>query len=206
MGPAQSKKKYTPEEYLQLEETSLEKHQFFQGEIFDLFPDDMSGASEWHSLITMNIGRAIGNALAGKSCRIYDSNLRIRIPATTLYTYPDLSVICGPTQFDSTDTRRTTATNPKVIVEVLSPSTEAYDRGKKFASYLTIESLREYVLISQSRPRVETYFKQEDVTWVFVFFEGISARVEMKSLEIEVALADIYEGVEFPPAEPATVS
>jgi Uma2 family endonuclease len=206
MNTAESKKRYTPEEYLQLEETSLEKHQYFRGEIFELFPEDMSGGSEWHSLITMNMGRAIGNALKGKSCRVYDSNLRIGVPTTTLYTYPDLSVICGPTQLDTSDTTRSTATNPKVIVEVLSPSTEAYDRGRKFASYLTIETLREYVLVAQSRPRVETYCKQSDGTWVFAFFEGASAYLALRSLGVEVALADIFEGVEFPPAEPATVS
>ncbi len=196
MNTAESKKRYTPEEYLKLEEASLDKHEYFRGEIFA-----MAGASENHSLINSNLVRALGNALIGKPCRVYDSNLRIHIPATSLFTYPDVSVICGPTQVGTSDPSRGSILNPKLIVEILSPSTEAYDRGAKFENYLSIESLREYVLISQNAPRIETFHLLDDGTWVFSYENGMQSNIPLKSLEITLSLAEVYRDVNFIPFE-----
>src|SRR5687767_9181785 len=150
MGLPQPIHRCTPKEYLRLERDASEKHEFYRGEIFA-----MSGGSPQHSLIISNINREVGNRLKSSPCRVYDSNLRIRIPRTTLYTYPDVSVIYGPLQFDPLDTQRHTVLNPTLIVEVLSPSTEAWDRGGKLENYIQIESLREYLLVSSLTARVE---------------------------------------------------
>jgi Uma2 family endonuclease len=130
---------------------------------------------------------------------VYDSNLRVRIPRTPLYTYPDVSVICGPVQFDPQDPNRTTATNPRLIIEVFSNSTEADDRGEKFRRYLSLESLQEYVLVSQVRPWVETFTRQGDGSWRFATAAGPEGTVKLDSLEVEVPISEVYVGVEFPP-------
>jgi Uma2 family endonuclease len=196
MNTAESKKRYTPQEYLKLEEASLEKHEYFRGEIFA-----MAGGSENHSLINSNVMRVLGNLLSGKPCRVYDSNLRIHIPTTSLFTYPDASVICGPTEVGISDPSRGSILNSKVIVEILLPSTEAYDRGAKFENYLSITSLREYVLISQSAPRIETFHRQDDGTWVFSFASGMESTILLKSLEIALPLPEVYRDVNFIPFE-----
>jgi Uma2 family endonuclease len=198
MGLAQAKQLLTPEEYLRRERDSLDKHEFYHGEVFA-----MAGASPEHSLITANVIREFGNRLKGSPCRVYDSNLRIRIPRTSLYSYPDASVVCRPTEFDPLDARRETILNPTVLIEVLSPSTEAYDRGTKFENYQQIDALREYVLVSQMAPRVEIYLRQPDGTWLYAATAGLDALSRLASLKIEVPLREIYDGVSFPPAADA---
>lgn len=183
----------TPEEYLRRERDSTDKHEYYHGELFA-----MAGGSPDHSLIISNINREIGNRLKGKPCRVYENNLRIRIPRTTHYTYPDGSVICGERQFDPQDLRKETVLNPTLIVEVLSPSTEAWDRGGKFASYQQIESLREYVLVSSEKPLVETFLRQPGGTWTYSAAPGRVGAVRVNSLGIELPLAEVYDGVEFP--------
>jgi Uma2 family endonuclease len=183
----------TPEEYLARERDAAERHEFYHGEVFA-----MSGGTPDHSLIISNVNGELRTRLKGKPCRVYDSNLRIRIPRTTLYTYPDVSVICGDRQFDLLDARRETVTNPTLIVEVLSPSTEAWDRGGKFQNYRQIESLREYVLVSSDKPLVEAYLRQQDGTWVLSPFAGPEARARLVSLGVELDLAEVYSGVQFP--------
>ena len=110
-------------------------------------------------------------------------------------------MICGPIQLDPKDPTKTTATNPRVLVEVLSPTTEGYDRGEKFRRYLTIDSLEEYVLVSQSIPRIETFFRQEGGAWLFRHAVGLDAIVTIRSLQIELPLSEVYAGIEFPPDE-----
>jgi Uma2 family endonuclease len=137
---------------------------------------------------------------------VFDSNIRILIPRKVLYTYPDATVICGPVQYDPRDKSTGTALNPKLIVEVLSPSTEGYDRGEKFDSYREIESLQEYVLVSQSSPHIQSFLRQKEGMWLFGAFAGIDAVAKLRSLEIEIQLREAYAGVEFPPPAPPPTS
>lgn len=160
----------------------------------------MAGATIRHELVVANAIRAVGNRLVGKPCQVYGSNLRIRIPRTVLYTYPDASVICGRAEMDSDDSAGETVTNPRVIVEVLSGSTETYDRGEKFDRYRLLDSLQEYVLISQDLARIDTYFRQEGGTWLFAPAVDVSAVARLRSLEIDLPLAEVYAGVALPPA------
>lgn len=189
--------RFSIEEYLKLERDASEKHEYFDGEI-----DARAGGTEQHSLIITNLIVALHPRLRGKSCRLYESNLRVRIPRTPAYAYPDLSVVCGPTQFDEEDGNRTTIVNPRVLIEVLSPSTELYDRGRKFQRCLQLESLEEYVLVSQEAPAIETFFRRGDGTWVFTPANGLAATSPLRSLDVELPLAEVYAGVGFPPVAP----
>ncbi|MBK7638269.1 MAG: Uma2 family endonuclease [Saprospiraceae bacterium] len=153
----------TPEQYLESERLALEKHEFYLGEIFA-----MSGASFRHNQIFKNTYIKLGTKLAGKSCQPYGSDLRIHIPNNSLYTYPDISIICGKPEM--TDTVKDTITNPSVIIEILSKSTYDYDKGQKFTLYRDIDSLREYILIDSMSIRVEHYFKNEDSSWTLKYY------------------------------------
>src|SRR3954452_15890318 len=130
MTLAQPTPHFTAEQYLRRERDAVTKNEYYRGEIFA-----MSGGSLEHSLLTANAIRQLGNRLEGSPCRVFDSNLRIRVPKTTLYTYPDVSVVCGQPEFDPLDTRRETVLNPTLLVEVLSPSTDAYGSGAKFRNF-----------------------------------------------------------------------
>jgi Uma2 family endonuclease len=198
MGLAQPKQRLTPEQYLRRERDSLDKHEFYRGEVFA-----MAGGSAEHSRVTANAIRRIGDRLDGSPCGVFDSNLRIRVPGNSLYTYPDLSVICGPLEYDPLDRGRETVLNPTLLVEVLSPSTEAYDRGAKFENYQQIVSLREYLLLSQSVARAETFLRQPDNTWLYTAVTGLETSVRLASLRIEVPLAELYAGTTFPPGTTA---
>jgi Uma2 family endonuclease len=145
--------------YLAAEEVSTTKHEYLRGEVYA-----MAGGTPEHAALMMAIGAELLLALRGRPCRVYGSELRIRIDATDLSTYPDVSVVCGPLITSTID--RNAATNPIVIVEVLSDSTEAYDRGEKFAHYRRLSSLREYILLSQHKPRIESYRKNEQGIWM----------------------------------------
>lgn len=193
--------RYSVDEYLRRERDSVDKHEYRDGEIVL-----MAGSSANHSLIAANLIRAMANALLGKPCRVFDSNLRILFPRKVFYTYPDVTVSFGTVQFDPRDKSTGTALNPRLIVEVLSPSTEGYDRGEKFDSYREIDSLQEYVLVSQTSPHIQTFVRQKDGMWLFRAFAGIEAVARLPSLEIEVPLREAYAGVEFPPPEPPKTS
>lgn len=195
MAVPQKKPFVTPEEYLRLEREAPYRSEYYGGEIFA-----MAGGSPTHSLLTMNIGGELRSRLKGNRCAPYDSNLRIFVPADGLYTYPDASVICGPLELvPGADDM---ITNPTLIVEVLSDSTEAYDRGKKFAHYRALPSFAEYVLVSQKEPLVEVFFRMADGTWQLTPTRGREAIVRLQSLGIELPLAEVYDRVEFPEIVP----
>ena len=192
MGLPAEKRLFTAEEYFRIELQSPTRHEYHDGQIFE-----MSGGSYEHSLIISNTNRRLGNALDGKPCRVLDGNLKIGIASMDRFVYPDVFVICGQPQFDPRDPNRHTVTNPRLIVEVLSPSTESYDRTAKFNRYRELDSFEEYVLISQNQAAVETFFRQPDRTWLFTPHSGVEAVVHLRSLTIEPRLADLYAGVEF---------
>jgi Uma2 family endonuclease len=196
--PATTSERLSVEEYLRREAHSVDKHEYRNGRAIA-----MAGGTPEHSLIMTNLIGELRNRLKGSPCKVYESNLRMRIPRTPIYTYPDLSVICGPIQLDPKDPTGTTATNPRVVVEVLSPTTEGYDRGEKFRRYLTIDSLEEYVLVSRAIPRIETFFRQDGGAWLFTHWVGLDATATIRSLRIEVPLSEVYAGIEFPPDDAA---
>ena len=177
-----------------MERSAEGKSEYFDGEVFA-----MAGGTERHSLVATNVTAELRGALrkAGKDCRTYNSDLRVQIPQTQLRTYPDASVICGPAEFDAEDEEKTTVSNPTVLVEVLSPSTESYDRGKKFQHYQTLASLQEYVIVSQAEPKVETFLRQANGTWRYTCVTGLGVSIALESLGIEVLMDEIYAGVVF---------
>lgn len=190
------KRPITPEEYLAAERASLDgKHELVDGEVYAL-----AGASESHVIIADNISSALRAALRGRGCRSYSSDMRVRVPATGLHAYPDVSALCGERHF--LDERRDTLLNPSVIVEVLSPTTERYDRGRKWAHYQRLGSLREYVLVAQDAMRVERYLRH-DVGWLLTAHEAPTDLLELPSVGASIPLAAIYEDVTFPAPEGA---
>ena len=195
MALPQKKPFVTVDEYLALERAAEYKSEYFNVEIFA-----MAGASLAHSTIATNVLGELRNLLRGNRCAPYDSNLRIEIPLTGLYTYPDVLVICRPVELSEKGDGM--ATNPTLIVEVLSDSTEAYDRGKKFAHYRTIPSFREYVLVSQKEPLVEVFFRRDDGIWQLTPVSGLDASVDLQSLGITLHLAEVFDRVEFPEKPP----
>jgi Uma2 family endonuclease len=196
MGLPAEKHRYSIQDYYRIENDSTAKHEFRDGEILA-----MAGGSPQHALLAANFIGELHVRLKGKPCKPYGSDLRVRIAAHDRTVYPDVSVICGEVQLDPDDKAGHTALNPRVVVEVLSPSTEAYDRGDKFAAYREIPSLAEYVLVSHSEPRVETFFRQEDGTWSFASFVGLNAQAKLRALLLEISLSEIYADIEFPPAD-----
>jgi Uma2 family endonuclease len=199
MGLPVEKRRYTIAEYLEMELHAAERHEYHDGEILA-----MSGGSDTHSFIIANVIREFGNALKGHPCSVADGNLRVRNRREARYAYPDASVICDDPEYDPQDLNRHTLLNPRVIVEVLSPSTEAYDRGDKFQYYQGIESLEEYVLIAQERPAAQTFLRQPDGTWSLKGFLGVDATLHLRCLPIAIPLSEIYYRVAFPerPAPP----
>ncbi len=181
------------EDYLKAEEKAEFKNEYYDGEVVA-----MSGGSPEHSLVIANCIRELGIRLKGKSCRVYESNLHVAVKRRYAYLYPDLTIICGQAEFDPIQKgKRRLVTNPSVVVEVLSPSTERHDRVEKFELYRELESLKEYVLISQDSPLVEVFERFDDGGWRFDVCKGIDATMRLRSVGIEVPLAEIYAGVEF---------
>jgi len=184
------KQRFTPQEYLALERAAASKSEYFGGEIFA-----MAGASREHSLIASNLVRELGDQLRETPCEVHGSDLRVKVAATGLYTYPDVTIACGELHFD--DESNDTLLNPRVIFEVLSPSSEAYDRGKKFDHYRQMPALTEYVLVSQSEPLVERYVRQPDGSWRLTVFKGLAAAFDLESVPCRIALSDVYIKVAF---------
>ncbi|MEO5923442.1 MAG: Uma2 family endonuclease [Bryobacteraceae bacterium] len=174
----------TEEEYLAIERLACEKSEFHGGQMFA-----MAGGTPNHALLSANIGWLLrGNVPAG--CRVFSSDLRIKITASATYTYADCTVICGEPQFDSA--KKDNILNPLLIVEVLSPSTQDYDRGKKFELYRTIQSLREYLVIHQDRRFVEHHSKQDDGSWILREHSGTGGSIAIDRLGIRIALSELY--------------
>ena len=180
----------TPQEYLEHERRNEYKSEYIDGVVVAL-----TGASRRHNLITVNISREISQQLRGRPCETYAGDMRVRIPGRG-YTYPDVTVVCGEPQFE--DGHLDTLLNPTAVVEVLSESTEGYDRGRKFGFYRTVESLAEYVLVAQDEYRVEQFTRQPDGRWLLSDHRSPGDVVELASVECALALRDVYEKVELP--------
>ena len=180
----------TPEEYLELERKAEFKSEYFNGEIFA-----MGGASPRHVLIVTNLVIELGTQLRGKSCGVFSSDLRIKIPATGLFTYPDVVVLCDKPQYD--DKQKDTVINPTVIAEVLSKSTKDYDRGEKFESYRSIESFTDYVLVAQDKFHVEHFARQEDGGWLLKETNKLEDSIKIASICCELRLTDMYANYDF---------
>ncbi|MFN0111161.1 MAG: Uma2 family endonuclease [Blastocatellia bacterium] len=193
---AQPKLKYTLEEYLELDRTSEARLEFWDGEIFD-----MSGVSPEHDQIEGNVHFHLRGKLQGKQCRIFLANTRIKVPSLPPYRYGDSSGVCGTPQYELIGGIKA-LTNPSIIIEVLSSSTEAYDRGDKFTNYKSIPSLREYLLIAQHRPHVSHFVKQNDGSWNQREYNSLNEAVALVSLECILLLSEIYEELNFQDQSP----
>ncbi len=192
MSSAVADPRYTVEEYLARERVASHKSEYYRGQIFA-----MAGGTPRHNTTGGNIFARLRGLLRGGHCRPFNSDQRIRIPANGLSTYPDVSVVCGELQLDSQD--REAIVNPRVIFEVLSKSTESYDRGKKFDLYRELESLREYILVAQDEPHVDRFVRQEDGSWLLTVFKGIEAVLQLPTLACALPLSEVYEDVPFGP-------
>jgi Uma2 family endonuclease len=185
----------TPEQYLEIERKAEFKSEYYQGEMFA-----MAGAKRAHNLIVFNLATEIGVQLRKRPCQAYVNDMRVCVSATGMYTYPDLTAVCGEPQF--LDESQDTLLNPSLIVEVLSPTTEFYDRVRKFEHYQSVESVTEYLLVSSERVRAELYTRQPDGRWLLTTASRMEDSLDLQSVGVHLALADLYEKVEFsaPPA------
>jgi Uma2 family endonuclease len=190
MALAQNLSRLTEPEYLQLERQAESRSEFLDGEMFA-----MAGGTRAHSLIATNLARELGTKLKAKPYVAYNADLRLKVEATGLFTYPDVSVVCGRQRF--LDSQEDTLLNPTLIIEVLSDSSEAYDRGKKFEHYRQIPSLREYLLVSQKEPRIEQFIKQSGGEWTLKEAAGLRGDLKLPSLGIAVRLAEVFAKVDF---------
>lgn len=192
MGLPQSLPVFTTDEYLALERASEVRHEFVDGFVYA-----MAGEIPEHSTICFNLAVAVGRQIKDGPCRGFSPNMKVRTDPAGLFAYPDLMVVCGEPLFH--DDRRDVLVNPTVIFEVLSPSTEAYDRGEKFLRYRTrIAALRDYVLVSQGGPLVEHFGKQQDGSWSLTEVRGISGILHLPSIACELPLIEVYNRVVFP--------
>lgn len=185
------KRRLTAEEYLAQERLASFKSEFYQGEVFA-----MAGASYEHNQVKENLVFELRSRMKDGPCRPYSSDFRVHVPRTTLFTYPDIVIICNKPEF--TDDHLDVLLNPEVIVEVLSESTEKYDRGVKFQQYQQISSLKEYILVSQHEPRIESYVRQANDKWLLTNYVGLSAQLIVNAVKITIPLQAIYDGVELP--------
>jgi Uma2 family endonuclease len=180
-------------EYLGIERAADFKSEFFDGEMFA-----MAGGTPMHSLITANVIGELRSALKGGRCLVFDSNLRVKVEASGLFTYPDVTVACEPPRF--LDPQSDTLLNPTLLVEVLSDSTEACDRGKKAGHYRQIPSLREYLLVSQREPRLEQFTRSDTGDWRLRDVSGLDSTLHLGSISASIPLAEIFAHVQFEPA------
>lgn len=187
MSPAE-RLQVSEEEYLEHERTSKNKHEYMGGQV-----RAMAGASPRHNLIAANLVRTLGTLVRGRPCMVFTSDQRVHVPATRLYSYPDASVVCGRAEFHREDP--ITLVNPLFIAEVLSDSTQAYDRGPKFEYYRHLGSLAEYLMVAQLVRRVEHYRRLETGQWLLTLVEG-SGTIELPALGGSIVLSDVYDKVE----------
>ncbi len=191
MGLPKQLSYFTPQEYLNIERESEIRHEYLDGCVYA-----MAGESPDHSTICFNLAVIIGTQLRGKPCQGFSPNMKVRTDPSDLFSYPDLTVVCGEPVYH--DNRRDVLLNPTVIFEVLSPSTEKYDRGDKFRRYReNIPSLTDYVLVSQSTPKIEHYTKQENDEWVKVEVSGLENELNIASIDCRIPLSEVYENITF---------
>ena len=193
---ANPKQHYTLAEYFELERRSEERYEYWHGEVFC-----MSGVSPEHDQIESNTVFHLRSRLTGRPCRVFLANIRLKVPTAPPYRYADLAALCGQPQYEKIGGLES-LTNPSLIVEVLSDSTEAYDRGDKFTHYKSIPHFSEYLLIAQHRPHVTQFVKQDEGTWLQREFNDLSEVVKLVSLPCELPLSEIYQNVSFAPAAP----
>lgn len=187
---ANPQKYYSPEEYLALEETAEYRSEYYRGEIFA-----MSGGSANHNRICGNLYLALRERLEDKPCEAFITDMRLHVRKNSLYTYPDVMVVCGRIAYIKG--RTDTITNPVVIIEVLSESTQAYDRGAKFELYRAIETLQDYVLVDQARVHVEYFHRLEDSRWLLAEFNELEAVLRLEAIAVEIPLSRVYQRVEW---------
>ena len=187
----QQKLYLTPQEYLDYEREAETKSEYYNGEIYAL-----AGASPRHTVIAANVIVSFGVQFKGRSCTVHTGDLRVKVSPTGLYTYPDVVVVCGPPRFD--DAHKDTLLNPTLIVEVLSESTEAYDRMGKFEHYRKLESLTDYLLISQERAWIEHRARQSEIKWLTGYYMGLETVVPIPSIDCELPLADVFDKIDWP--------
>lgn len=192
---AYGKKKFTVQEYLEFEKASLERHEFYKGEIFEMHGHGdflaMSGAGNTHNIIFSNLLIELGNRLKGKSCQPYGPDLRVNIPENTLYTYPDISVLCGDLKKSADD--EDTVIQPTLLFEILSPSTKNYDRGEKFMLYRDIPTLKEYILVDTKTIHIEVFRLNSTGHWELEEYNLLNDNLDLPSIQISIPLLDIYE-------------
>lgn len=195
--PVQTEAYVTPEEYLARERDGeqLEKSEYRDGEIIP-----MSGASRYHVLIVTNIVFELERQLRNTDCLVFSTDLRVRVGGGTLFTYPDVAVVCEEPQF--ADEHHDTLLNPVLLIEVLSKSTRDYERGEKFARYRTLDALQEYVLIDQERPHVEHFARQAEGRWLLSETSDLNDTVELASVDGRLALSEVYHKVKFESTSP----
>jgi len=184
-----------PAEYLKQERAAPFRSEYFRGEVFA-----MAGASFEHTLVKDNLAGETRSLLKDGPCCVLTSDMRVRVNATGLYTYPDVAIVCDEPKFE--DEVFDTLLNPRILIEVLSDSTEKYDRGKKFEHYRQIESLMEYVLVSQDSPLVERFLRNADNAWLLTEVKGMDGVFEFASVPVRIPLREIYRGVTFPEISP----
>ena len=189
-------KKVTLDEYFAIEERAERKSEYHNGDMFL-----MAGASREHNILPRNLAGQLFAKLQGTSCQVFFTDMRVRVQRTGLYTYPDLLIVGGTPEYATEN--RDTLVNPKVVIEILSDSTERYDRTTKFRHYKQLPSVQEYVLVSQAEPLVERFTRQDDGAWGQVDFVGLETEMVIASVPLSVPMADVFRGVEFPErAEP----
>lgn len=186
----QPKTYITPEQYLEIERKAEFKSEYYQGEMFA-----MSGAKAPHNVLSLNVAAELRQQFRSRPCRVYTNDMRVQVSTTGLYTYPDVIGVCGE-QF--LDDQEDTLLNPSLIVEILSPSTEAYDRGRKFELYRAIGSFKEYLLIASDRMYVDFYTRQADGRWILASFTRPDDSLDLASVGCRLTLAQIYEDVKLP--------
>jgi len=190
----QPKRLLTPEEYLAIERDVPIKHEYYRGEMFA-----MAGASAEHNQITFNLATELGAQLKSRDCTAYVNDMRVKVTATGLYTYPDVVVTCEKPRFE--DDVLDTLLNPQAIIEVVSDSTETYDRTTKFKHYRQIETLKEYLLVARKWPGIDRFARGENGLWTLNVAEGLDSVLELPTIGCQLKLADVYAKVEFPPIE-----
>jgi len=179
----------TPAEYLEIERRAETRSEYFNGEMFA-----MAGGTDKHASITLNVAAELRQRLRSKPCRVYSTDLRLRVTPTGLYAYPDVMVICGDVQY--ADGHHDIVLNPRLIVEVLSRSTKSYDLGEKFEHYRSLPSLTEYLTVAQDKPAVDQRTRQQDV-WVLKTYNDLSQVIELTSIGASLPLSEIYDRIDF---------